>query len=374
MAQSKMYDIILVGGGLAGLTCALHLSKHDCKVLLIEKQSYPHHKVCGEYISNEVLPYLNTLGVDPLQLGAKKISKFNISSSSGALITTKLPLGGFGMSRFALDQLLFEAVSSHIDVVFDTVETINFSSNFTVTTLSKLVFEAPFVVGAYGKRSAIDTNLQRPFIKQKSPWLAVKAHYDADFLDDTVELHNFDGGYCGLSRTETNAVNACYLTTYKSFKRFGNIPAFEAAVVTKNPHLKQFFATATPLFEKPLTISQISFEAKQTIKNHIFMIGDSAGVIHPLCGNGMAMAIHSAKIFAETYLAHKNKGTIDRNALEASYTDLWNQIFLKRLETGRNIQKLLLQPTIASIGFSVAKLFPSLVPRIIKKTHGVPLV
>ncbi|GHC50394.1 NAD(P)/FAD-dependent oxidoreductase [Ulvibacter litoralis] len=374
MTQTNTYDVLIVGGGLAGLSCALHLSKHDCKVLLIEKQSYPHHKVCGEYVSNEVLPYLNSLEIDPFQFGAKKITNFEISSKTGTLLSTKLPLGGFGMSRFALDNLLYEAVSSNIDILFDTVENIDFNTNFQVSTLTKQVFTAEYVVGAFGKRSNIDTALHRPFMQQKSPWLAVKAHYKADFSNDTVGLHNFKGGYCGLSRTETNAVNACYLTTYESFKRFGNIPDFEAAVLSKNPHLKQFYNTATPLFEKPLTISQISFQVKQPVEHHIFMVGDSAGLIHPLCGNGMAMAIHSAKIFAETYLKHRKNGTKDREALENTYTLLWNQTFLKRLHTGRKIQKLLLHPTATSVGFSVAKLFPSIVPSIIKKTHGAPLV
>ena len=52
------FDVLIIGGGLAGLCNAIHLSKFGTKVLLIEKNEYPKHKVCGEYISNEVLPYL----------------------------------------------------------------------------------------------------------------------------------------------------------------------------------------------------------------------------------------------------------------------------------------------------------------------------
>jgi len=49
-------DVLIIGGGLAGLTSAIHLSKSGLKVSLIEKNEFPKHKVCGEYISNEVLP------------------------------------------------------------------------------------------------------------------------------------------------------------------------------------------------------------------------------------------------------------------------------------------------------------------------------
>ena len=70
MKNITSFDVIIIGGGLAGLTNAIHLSKSRQRVLLIEKNSYPKHKVCGEYISNEVLPYLNSLGINPIKDGA----------------------------------------------------------------------------------------------------------------------------------------------------------------------------------------------------------------------------------------------------------------------------------------------------------------
>jgi len=105
--RTTTFDVIIVGGGLAGLTSAIHLSKLKKKVLLIEKNTYPKHKVCGEYISNEVLLYLNSLGIDPINNGAKQISKVQISTTKNNLIKGELPLGGFGMSRYFLDSLLF---------------------------------------------------------------------------------------------------------------------------------------------------------------------------------------------------------------------------------------------------------------------------
>jgi flavin-dependent dehydrogenase len=374
MALVNTYDVLIIGGGLAGLTTALHLSKHPCRVLLIEKYTYPNHKVCGEYVSNEVLPYLRNLGVDPLEHGAQSIMKFEISNKNGAIIRTELPLGGFGISRYTFDDLLFKALIDKVEVVFDTVEGIEFHTNlFKVTTQTKKSFEAEFVVGAFGKRSNLDTFMRRKFILKPSPWLAVKAHYEYNFPNDTVALHNFDGGYCGLSMTEMNVVNACYLVTYKSFKRFGNIPVFQKQVVSQNPYLEDFFREAKPLFPKPLTISQISFDSKQAVENHVFMIGDSAGLIHPLCGNGMSMAIHSAKLFCEIYLKAYKKGSIDRKQLENDYMCIWTEAFSKRLKTGRRIQTMLLHPGISAIGFSMVKLFPSIVSKLIKKTHGEPL-
>lgn len=370
----KKYDIIIIGGGLAGLCCALHLADH-ARILLIEKQPYPHHKVCGEYVSNEVLPYLKYLGVDPMVAGAQAISKFEISTKKGSVIHTELPLGGFGISRYTLDNLLFEAARPRVDFCFGTATAISQENGIAkVTTQDKQLFYGNLIVGAFGKRSNLDMALNRQFTKQKSSWLAVKAHYNYDFPNDTVSLHNFEGGYCGLSQIETGAVNACYLTSYDSFKRFGNIEEFQNNVLSKNKHLKHFFNQAVPRFEKPLTISQISFDQKRSVLNHVFMLGDSAGLIHPLCGNGMAMAIHSAKLFSEGYVAFISGSIKSQKDLEHWYEQTWNDTFSKRLKTGRTIQKLLLNPTLTHLGLMVAKTFPSVVPKIIKQTHGTAIL
>jgi flavin-dependent dehydrogenase len=375
MTNKNKFDIIIVGGGLAGLTTALHLANNNCKVCLIEKNEYPHHKVCGEYVSNEVLPYLEILGIDPFLEGAKKITKFEITDSNGFPIKAKLPLGGFGLSRYAFDNLLYQALKNKAKIVFDTVEKIDFDINqFTVSTQQKDIYKADFVIGAFGKRSNIDSFLKRDFMKQNSSWLAVKNHFEYEFPEDTVALHNFNGGYCGLSKTETNAVNACYLTTFKSFKRYNDIEKFQNQELSKNPFLEEFFSQAIPIFKKPLTISQISFHKKKPVENHIFMVGDSAGLIHPLCGNGMAMAIKSAQIFSELFLNNFQKNNFERSRLEEEYSKMWENEFGERLRTGRFVQKVLLNPFASKVGFSLARIVPSLVPKIIEKTHGTKAV
>ncbi|MBK5212516.1 MAG: tryptophan 7-halogenase [Flavobacteriaceae bacterium] len=373
MAYKTKWDIIIIGGGLAGLTTALRLVNTNCKVCLIEKNKFPHHKVCGEYVSNEVLPYLNSLGIDPFSIGAKKISKFEITDVKGFPLKANLPLGGFGISRYAFDNLLFEALKDKIEIIFDTVEKVTFDENqFLVTTQRKDVLNADFVIGAFGKRSNIDSFLNRKFMQQPSPWLAVKAHYEYDFPEDTVALHNFNGGYCGLSKTETNAVNACYLATFKSFKKYGDIETFQNKELSKNPFLDTFFKKAKPIFKKPLTISQISFQRKDPVENHIFMLGDSAGSIHPLCGNGMAMAIRSSQIFSELFLKAFQNKDFDRIKLEKDYSEQWQNEFGGRLRSGRFIQRVLMNPFASKVGFSLAKIIPPLLPKLIEKTHGNP--
>ena len=370
--KTTTFDVIIVGGGLAGLTNAIHLSKFKQRVLLIEKKSYPKHKVCGEYISNEVLPYLNSLGIYPIKEGAKKISKVQVSSTNGNLIKGVLPLGGFGMSRYFLDSLLLKkARINGVQVLKNSVDSIRFKNGvFTVQTKDSKSFQSKITIGAFGKRSELDMKMNRRFIKKKSPYLAVKIHVKGDFPENLIALHNFKGGYCGVSKIENNSINLCYITEYHLFKKYKNILDFQQQVVFKNQHLKKIFKDSISVFEKPLTISQISFESKNPVEDHIIMCGDTAGMIHPLCGNGMGMAIASARLASELILKFLNGEIKTRESLEKQYFKDWNKQFKTRLKTGHFIAGLFRSEVFSQIAYSILKMIPFLLPKMIKFTHG----
>lgn len=370
--SSNTYTIIIVGGGLAGLCAALHLSIKGEKVLLIEKNEYPKHKVCGEYISNEVLPYLQALGINPFELGATNITQFQLSTAKGRSIKTRLSGGGFGISRYCIDwELAKKATENGAIILQDKVVDIQFANEeFSVETQLGKEYKATFVIGSFGKRSNLDVQMDRDFIQQPTPFLAIKAHYKGDFRDDMVALHNFEGGYCGLSKVETDLVNVCYIADYTSFKKHKNIDDFQQHVLSQNPHLKKVFDQYELTFDKPITISQISFATKQAVEDHIIMCGDSAGMIHPLAGNGMSMAIRAAQLASLHILQFQSGHIHTRAALEAAYTQAWNQQFKKRLRSGHIIANLFRLGLFSELIMIFLKIVPFVLSPIIKKTHG----
>ena len=370
--MASTFDVIIVGGGLAGLSSAIHLSKAKLSILIIEKSGYPKHKVCGEYISNEVLPYLEFLNIDVFKLGAKKINKFQLSTTKSKLISATLPLGGFGISRYCLDNALAKkATENSVEILQDSVEDIKFSEDqFSVKTKNNKTYQSKIVIGAFGKRSNLDIQLKRQFIISKSPYLAVKTHVKGHFPENLVALHNFEGGYCGVSKTENDDINLCYITNYKAFKNYKNIEEFQQKVLFKNNFLKHIFSETTPVFEKPLTISQISFEAKKPIEDHIVMCGDTAALIHPLCGNGMSMAFKSAQLASSLIIKFFNNEITDRDDLEKQYLRDWNTTFKLRLKTGRIVASLFSKPMLSEVLMRGLKWMPFVLPYIIKRTHG----
>lgn len=371
----ETFQIAIVGGGLAGLTSAIHLSREGLKVVLFEKNEFPTHKVCGEYLSNEVLPYLNRLEIDLEKLKPTNIDRLQFSTLSGETLQSQLPLGGIGISRYCLDNFLYQkALENGVEIKISTVENVQFENNsFSIKTMDEQIFEAEVVIGSFGKRSALDKKLKRKFINGKSPWLAVKMHYENKaFPEDLVALHNFEGGYCGLSKTENGAVNFCYLASYENFRKHKGVDDFNSRIVSKNLHLAEFLKNSVPLFEKPLTIAQVSFQQKSTVQQHILMCGDAAGLIHPLCGNGMAMAIHSAKIASDSILVYFKSENRNRTELEMNYSEKWKKTFKKRLFLGNKLQSLLLHPKLSDLAVPILNKHEKLLKSLIKKTHGKP--
>ncbi len=368
-----MKDVTIIGGGLAGLLNAILLSRAGLQVTLVEKKDYPHHKVCGEYISNEVVPFLKSHDLYPEALRPARVDKFMLTSVSGSSSIMPLDLGAFGISRYALDYFFYrKALESGAEVLTKTaVRDFEFQGDrFQLLLANNKLLSSRLLIGAYGKRSRLDKKLQRKFTEQRSPYIGVKYHLKTDFPDDMIALHNFQGGYCGISRIENGHYNMCYLGSREDLRRYGSIEAMEQAVLWKNPYLKRLFTESEFLFKKPEVINEISFAPKLPVEQHILMAGDTAGLITPLCGNGMAMAIHSAKILSELIIQHYASDGFPRERLEQAYTQVWQQVFAKRLWVGRKVQQLFGSTLLSEVGVGLMRNSKLLTRQIMKRTHG----
>lgn len=370
------YDIAITGGGLAGLSLAIQLRRKGYSIILFEKEKYPFHKVCGEYISLESWDFLSSLGVDLAALKVPVITQLQVSAVNGKLLTQKLPLGGFGISRYRLDNLLMQIASAEGVVIKENtkVQDIKFVQDSFEIDCSVGIYKARVAAGSFGKRSNLDIKWKRPFTtapKNKlNNYIGVKYHAKINFPFDTIALHNFQNGYCGIVRIEDNTYNICYLTTADNLQQCnGDIKEMERLILSSNPHLKHLFTESELAHQSPITISRISFEKKSQVDNHVLMAGDAAGMITPLCGNGMSMALHGSKIAAahiHDFLQHN----IDRHQLEKNYTLEWNRQFAQRLLMGRRIQRLFGKRWLTNLFITIVKPFPGLVRSLIKQTHG----
>ncbi len=146
-------------------------------VVLFQKEAYPFHKVCGEYVSLESWDFLASLGIPLQDLKLPLIDTLCLTAPNGNSFITKLPQGGFGISRYLLDDLLAQsAIANGVHVLQKTkVDDVIVSDVFTVHFHNQIV-KAKVCCAAYGKRSNLDLKWNRGFLKQQNnltQWLRI---------------------------------------------------------------------------------------------------------------------------------------------------------------------------------------------------------
>jgi menaquinone-9 beta-reductase len=317
----------------------------------------------------------------------------------------------WGLSRRALDARLAErAMAAGVDLRSGTTVTGiagDLVSGFTVSVAVGGVetgLRARAVIAAHGKRSSLDRVLGRDFLRQRQPYVALKAHYDGPPLTDDanlcaglpvssdviagmdagagtlaranaqscpdtrpsrrLELRLFPGGYCGVTDIENGAANVCLLVRESTFRAAagtgaGGAARFIAWLRGQDCWLEDWLGRARPIHERWLSISQVPFLTKDLVHDDILMTGDAAGLIAPLAGDGIAMALAGGSLAAQFVAAYLG-GRLSADGLRRDYAAAWRREFGPRLGLGRVLQPLLMQPGLAGLGLRLANLMPGL--------------
>ncbi len=369
------YNVAIIGGGLAGLALCIDLKKRGYNVVVIEKGNYPRHKVCGEYISMESFNYLHTLCPALTDLKLPVIRNFKLSSTGKKEFKTTLGLGGFGISRYLLEELLFEEAKKFgVEFKLKTkANEITYDKNselHSVKTNSETII-AQLVCNSSGRKSNFETQDKTKSLNGTN-YVGIKYHIRLERQNDLIEIHNFPGGYCGISNIEDGKSCLCYIVNSEKLKSVNNsIPEMEKTFLFKNQNLKTIFNSAEFILKEPVTISGINFRIKKTINDDSFFLGDSAGSIAPITGNGMSIGLRSAFTLAENIDQYFSK-KITKEQLTSKYMKFWDKEFSARIKLSRHFQKLSEIPFLTNRTIEIFNVFPSIAKGLIKLTHGKP--
>ncbi len=356
------YDIVIAGGGLAGLSLAIQLKLWGKSVLVIEKGNYPTHRVCGEYLSEESRKFLQDLGIQLQNFDLPQINKLIVTGTNAGRLSSDLSQGGFGISRYKLDRLLYErAIELGVDILLNTrvlgVFTLIENIKGFETTEGKFIGKD--LVVATGKLP-MGITLKN---SNRKKFLGVKYHVTGvEVPKDTIELHNFKGGYMGISAIEDDKYCMCYLAELpKNWK--GNIKKFEEDTVFRNPNIRTLFGQAHFVLNQPVTMSHFELGFAERTLDGIYYLGDAQGVIAPLCGNGMSIAFKSSFLAAKTIMKKGNP---------KEFSAKCHQDFGGRITFSEYLHKLLGSEVLTDYAIKTFSFLPFLVRLIIKKTHGRP--
>jgi flavin-dependent dehydrogenase len=368
MNNETAFDCAIIGGGIGGLCLGLQLARLGHSVILFEKYSYPFHKVCGEYVSNESRDFLKRIGLPLDEWDLPQIKRLGISSLKGYMLNAPLKLGGFGISRFRLDHELSLLARSAGVVLMENTRVTNVNESTVFTTKGE--YQAKIILGTFGKSKPVFTAAKTE--KKHENFIGVKYHIRTDFPSDRIELHNFYKGYCGISKVEAERFCLCYLSSATNLKEAGNsIPEMEQKVLKKNPYLKYIFENSDFLFDKPVTVSNISFAMRQTSDQQMIYLGDAAGCISPLTGNGMSMAAYSS-VFLSRFVHEFLENKITKPQLKKQYDAVWKKLFFSRIKRGERLQYLFGKKAVSDLALRFLDPISFLKTGIVESTHGQP--
>ncbi len=390
-----------MGGGLAGCSAALALSKSGVDAALFEAGTLPRHRVCGEFLSPESRATLARLGVLASLDGAGArpvgMARFCCDGQSA-----DFPLGeaaGLAISRFALDPLLIAAVKSAGGRVFlgcKTRQLQRVGDGYEFEAGGQK-WRARSVILAAGRAMAPRADAMRADAmraegdslnngRARARFCGFKAHFGGvDLPVGEVEMHLFRGGYCGLVRVEGEATNVCLLLDYKTLR--GQSPQdLWARLGREIPALSARFRDAQRLSEWHSTgnvgfglfrpsgerSSELAAAGLNPIANGLargaLCAGDAAGYIHPLTGDGMAMALRAGELAAT--VARLVVGGLDIEAGAQLYRAAWEREFDSRLQLAAQLHPLALRPQWARPILPILRHFPALAKALTKGTRG----
>jgi flavin-dependent dehydrogenase len=291
---------------------AIRLADAGRKVTLLEKESSAHHKVCGEFLSREAVEYLHQVGIDPLELGAAVI-RFVRLSSKRKVVETALPFTALSLSRFTLDAAMLSRVAERgCDVqrgmFVDRLTTQDSLWFAQLRNRKSLCAQTVFL--ANGKHDL--HGWDRPSTGQ-SDLVAFKLHWQlepaqTEALKDFIEIFLFSGGYGGLALVERDVANLCLVVRRSELRRIGGWTELLASVLEENRHIQQRLQGAKALWHRPLALSSIPYGYLAGRPDDLWCVGDQAAVIPSFTGDGMSIALHSAALATEMYLAGESAG------------------------------------------------------------------
>lgn len=299
---------LVIGGGIAGAAVAAHLAEAGREVIVVERRDGAHHKVCGEFVSGEAALYLGDLGVDLAALGAVRMRMVRLAARR-RIAAADLPFPAYSLSRRALDEALLRVAAERGAQICrgrGVRALARHDSGWVATLEHGATVTAGDVFLATGKHDL--RGWKRPPGTQND-LIAFKLHWrlapeEAAALGPGVELTLFPGGYVGLEPVEDGAANLCLVVRKRQFAALGQRwDALLAALRAASPLLDRRLAGAIPCADRPLAIASIPYGYVVTESRGPWRLGDQAAVIPSFAGDGIAIALHSARLAADIYCA-----------------------------------------------------------------------
>jgi flavin-dependent dehydrogenase len=370
------HDALVLGGGLAGSAIATILARAGKHTVLIEKNKDPQHKVCGEFLSPECIPFLHELGICPEELGAQIIHSLRVVLND---VVCEVPLQnwGYSITRRALDEALLQrAQSAGVNLLRGyTVDKLchseeagvsgSWMAQITSSSQASLLIHGEEVFLATGKHdlrgwSRLTQGTHHTLVAMKMYFLLSPEQFAK--LSGNVELFMYPGGYAGLQAVENGHANLCALISSEKLRALdGRWDALLEYMQAHSRHLASRLRGSIPQLSRPVALSCIPYgyctDVGGSRDASPWRLGDQAAVIPSFCGDGMAIALYTANRAAQLFLGG--------SSVEEYHSEV-SRVFRRRLRTTALLSRVATSMPWLAYGL---QLRPSVLTEIFKATR-----
>jgi flavin-dependent dehydrogenase len=370
-APAREAQVLVVGGGLAGLSATIAAARRGREVVLCESSGFGRDKVCGEFLSPEAAADLEALGcgdwIDVLRPAPMR--NVLLCSPRGARLAFDLPgPPAWSCTRRALESFLAERARAAGAVLHERAPVKQLTPVEGAWRWRAGDHEgvASTTIAAFGKRSTLDAALELPRASAPEPFAAVKTYFapQPGALEADVELHVFPGGYVGLNAVEDGRIGMCALLDGNPTTHWDEIMQRFAANEVLRTRLERLGAPASPV----RGLARFGFGAQRLVHHDgdsvALLTGDAARMMPSFTGDGMAVALHSGRLAAEALA--------DANPDEA-YEQAYAHAFVRRLRVANVLHTIFFRPSIFAVLAPMLSRSPRTVERLYEWTRGLSL-
>jgi flavin-dependent dehydrogenase len=361
-------QFVIAGAGPAGASLASRLAGSGYEVTLIERERFPRHKLCGEFVSPECFAHFAELRVLDAMLGAggDRIVRTTFFAQSGPSVSVPSAWfgdagGALGISRARMDKLLLDRARELGVRVFESTAVTGVEPDgeglASVLTRSddgeRRTIRGDIFVDATGRHRHL-AKFVRTSGGRTPParrLVGFKTHLSGARIErGNCEIYFFDGGYGGLSFVEEGLANHCFLVEADRFKAAGSVDRLLEELVFRNRRAAAALCDSVPRVEW-LAVSVDAF-GRRSLRpaENLFTVGDAAAFIDPFTGSGMLMALESSRIFAGAVQSAAASG----HPLGELYEHRYRSHFARRLRICGLLRGAAFRPRVAA--FAIAGL------------------